>query len=437
MKKTLLLCFIHGFKGDDNTFGSFPEYLRALVSHALPKINVAVITYPKFDTKGDLGDCVGRFREWLLNKVIDLEVEAGAPSPTVDPSVRTVLVGHSMGGIVAAETLLAITADQPLSQSTQTHGFLFPYIQGILAFDTPYLGISPGVVAYGAEGHYKTASSTLEQLSGLAGGLGLWGGATGGKSESGQARGNTPGQEPSAQNARALLPPPASSSNPQSQGMGSNAAATGGAAVRQDTDAAATPAWQRWGKFAMFAGAAGAVAAGGAAAYVKRDRITEGWGWIGGHLEFVGCLVKGEDLKRRFSGVVELQKERGIGFGILFTQLGRGAEQAKAVGEKGGVIGSATAVERTFCSLPRERSEWRGFWWGAVNEMAKDELMAHTSMFFPQSNPGYYALSERAKAAVVEWAGETDWYEMSTTSEEIASGLQTSPPASPSPALST
>lgn len=51
-------------QGDDNTFGGFPEHLRALVSHALPKITVKAVTYPKFDTRGDFGDCVARFREW-------------------------------------------------------------------------------------------------------------------------------------------------------------------------------------------------------------------------------------------------------------------------------------------------------------------------------------------------------------------------------------
>ncbi len=81
------------------------------------------IKYPAFETRGDLHDCVSRFKEWcvcvrcvlvwslscllrindakselrLQNKVIDLEVANGTPSPTVDPSVHTVLVGHSMG----------------------------------------------------------------------------------------------------------------------------------------------------------------------------------------------------------------------------------------------------------------------------------------------------------------------------------------------------
>jgi hypothetical protein len=82
MKKTLLLCFIHGFKvnpiprqlaeltliiplqGGDDTFGDFPQHLSQLVQHVLPKIEVRAIVYPKFETKGDLAECVSRFRDW-------------------------------------------------------------------------------------------------------------------------------------------------------------------------------------------------------------------------------------------------------------------------------------------------------------------------------------------------------------------------------------
>ncbi|EEY16512.1 conserved hypothetical protein [Verticillium alfalfae VaMs.102] len=180
MKKTLILCFIHGFKGGDDTFGEgyeFTEHLRSLVEQALPKLNVQVLVYPKYETRGDLGNCVSRFRDWLQEKVIDVEVEAGTSSPTVDPSVRTILIGHSMGGIVAAETVIGLTSDKPIysedgvEKSAQTptsfNSLMFPYVQGVLAFDTPYLGISPGVVAHGAEGHYTAASAAMTQLSGL------------------------------------------------------------------------------------------------------------------------------------------------------------------------------------------------------------------------------------------------------------------------------
>ena len=66
MKKTLLLCFIHGFKGDDNTFGTFPSHLAALVRHGLPKVDVQAIVYPKFETRGNLESCVSRFRDWFV-----------------------------------------------------------------------------------------------------------------------------------------------------------------------------------------------------------------------------------------------------------------------------------------------------------------------------------------------------------------------------------
>lgn len=89
MKKTLLLCFIHGFQvvtphfnllcvvaataddyatqGGEDTFGpdyQFTKHLRRLVAHALPKVNVEVLVYPKYETRGDLGQCVSRFRDW-------------------------------------------------------------------------------------------------------------------------------------------------------------------------------------------------------------------------------------------------------------------------------------------------------------------------------------------------------------------------------------
>ncbi|KAI9795430.1 MAG: hypothetical protein M1833_007029 [Piccolia ochrophora] len=396
MRKTLLLCFIHGFKGDDNTFGGFPEHLRALVSHALPKVNVSVIVYPKFETRGDLWDCVGRFRDWLQNKVIDLEVSAGTPSPTVDPSVHTILIGHSMGGIVAAEAVIALATEQPISQSAETHGFMFPYIQAVLAFDTPYLGISPGVVAYGAENHYNTASSALTQLSGLTGGL--WGGKAAADSQEYGKAGTKP------------WPPALPAPLDNAPDFGAKSAA----AVHRDGDAAATPVWQRWGKVAMFAGAAGAMAAGGAAAYLKRDQITEGWGWVGSHLEFVGSLVRGEELKKRMENLQDMEKERDLGFANLYTKLGKGAS-----GRNDGI--------RTFVSLPR--SEMIKAWEPCVNDAVKDEIGAHLSMFFPRENPGYYALAERAKAHIVDWVG-FEWYEtdIEDTAErgEQASGLEES-----------
>lgn len=280
----------------------------------------------------------------LLEKVIDLEVAAGTPSPTVDPSVRAVLVGHSMGGIVAAETLIRLTSEKPIPPSTlpsqdgaedgeeigedsalpPLSTLVFPYVQGILAFDTPFLGISPGVVAHGAEERYNDASAALGTLGTLFGSKGA------------------------ATAARAPAP----------------------AAPAQDSG------WGKWGRVAMYAGAASALAGSAAAAYVHRDNLSQGFSWVSSHLEFVGCLARAEELRRRVAGVVRASDELKLGFANLYTRLGPNAGK-KTVG---GVVGTVLGRERTFCNLPNGEAE---VWREAVNDEAGDETTAHMSEWSP------------------------------------------------------
>ncbi|KAI1330450.1 hypothetical protein F5Y16DRAFT_363219 [Xylariaceae sp. FL0255] len=402
MKKTLLLCFIHGFKGGEDTFGAkseFAQHLAALLSAALPKVEVRAVTYPKYETRGDLFECVGRFRDWLLERVIDIEVANGTPSPTVDPSVRTILVGHSMGGIVAAETVIALTSDNPISHVSDSskegseqksdeagekepsppplqdlNNLMFPYIQGVLAFDTPYLGIAPGVVAHGAESHYNNAAAAFTQLSGLS--TVFWG------AENSQKAGT---KQPVA-----ALPAP-ENDKPSKDERPNAPKGTG---------------WGNWGKIAMYAGAAGAVAAGSAAAYINRDHITTGWSWVSSHLEFVGCLARGEELKNRVRSMVRLNQELNVGFANLYTRLGKAAEPKK-ISMAGTILGN----QRTFCNLPSKQAA--GIWREAVNDAATDETGAHMAMFEVKENPGYEKLAEEAKDLIVSWS-KNDWYETSS-----------------------
>ncbi|KAK3504531.1 hypothetical protein B0T13DRAFT_6955 [Neurospora crassa] len=397
MKKTLLLCFIHGFKGGESTFGdnyAFTEHLRQLVAADLPKINVNVVVYPKYETRGDLGECVARFRDWLMNKVIDLEVAAGTSSPTIDPSVRVVLVGHSMGGIVAAETAIELSSDKPIHGSTDPavedpkldhrtadsaplhrppspSSLMFPYIQGVLGFDTPYLGIAPAVFAHGVEGHYATASAALSQLSSLTSLLGAKGA---------QAQSNATTQKRQI----AALPAPEKKEE-QQRNNGS--------------------AWGSWGKIAMVAGAAAAAAAGGAAAYYNRDQITQSVSWATSHLEFVGVLYRREELRRRVAYMVRLNNDLGVGFANFYTRLGRAAG-SKEVSMVGTVMGN----ERTFCVLPKK--DPAGDWREAIDNKAKDEVTAHISMFDLKDNPGYTKLAHDARDMIVKWL-QNDWYESS------------------------
>jgi hypothetical protein len=337
----------------------------------------------------------------LLEKVIDIEVTSHTPSPTVDPSVHVILIGHSMGGIVAADAILSITADQPIdatdssstvllpNTSTALNTLMFPYIQGVLAFDTPYLGIAPGVVAHGAEEKYNTASSAFAQISGLSGAL--WGANA--TVDTSNNKKEKPKEPPKA------LPAPEMPASP----------------------------WARWGKVALAAGGAVAVAGAGAAAFVNRDKITEGWGWVGSHLEFVGCLMRGEELKKRVAGMVTLNKEMDVGWANLYTRLGKRAVSK----ETGSLVGSVVGNQRTFCSLPK--SEVKMFWREAINDMASDEPGAHMSklfpatkrnghtksliaMFFPKDNPGYEDLTKCAQGLIVRWV-QGEWYESSVENQ--------------------
>ncbi|PYH46352.1 uncharacterized protein BP01DRAFT_338932 [Aspergillus saccharolyticus JOP 1030-1] len=417
MNKTLLIVFIHGFKGGEDTFGDFPRHFRTLVSRALPAVRVTSAVYPKYETRGDLKECVSTFREWLQNTVIDLEVANHTASPTVDPSVHVFLVGHSMGGIVAAETLLVLASEQPLppkpaaniatkpsapDSCTDPHAavnpgaFMFPHIQGVFAFDTPFLGIAPGVVSYGAEGQFRNATAAYTALSEVAGLFGI-----GGSNNSSE---ETRTADRSGEPQKTL---PTSPTN----------------------DAAATPSWQRWGRYAMFAGA-GALAAGGAAAvYSQRQRLTDGWGWVSSHLVFVGCLARSSELRQRLASLVDVQKDRGISCVNFYTCLGENASSLVENTSRSNTSFSQKIIrskDRTFCSLPAG-GQGPGLpdlglrWVRAVNDKAADEIKAHTSMFLQTENPGYALLLREASRALVE-SVDQGWYATATGSVEEVDG---------------
>lgn len=463
MKKTLLLVFIHGFKGSDNTFGRFPQDLAGLLSHSLPNLSVQSIQYPQFETRGDLAQCVSKFRDWLQDKVIDLEVENGTPSPTVDPSVRVVLCGHSMGGIVAVETLLAILKDEPVTMSEAGRGWandttnattgaeaadgmggstaarldvpeadggkrsasapppmetsrlFFPYIQAILAFDTPYLGISPGVLAHGAEEHLNQASAAYKAFD-TASNIFGW---------------NTPRGASRVSNASAKGLPAVDNSS--SSGLG------------------------KWGKYAMYGGAAAAIAGAAGAAYLNRNQINQGLVWAGSHLEFIGCLARGAELQKRVENMVEVSRSHHIGFANFYAALD------EKVSRKTQYAGAMLGQDRTFCVIPKparsasssptgtkrsapsdpqqqqpaskrrkeaaeanmasemqdgetvhqfteDVSKGKGEWVKCVNRVAQDELRSHTSMFAPQRNPDYHAMLPRARGWIARWVDE-GWYD--------------------------
>jgi hypothetical protein len=340
-----------------------------------------------------------------------------------------------MGGIVAAETFLLISSEQPIpakqsamnpetpnfpSNTTMASGtqtahpnpiadaekvsFMFPHISGMLAFDTPYLGLAPSMFAHGIESGHKVASSAWDTASEVAGIFG-WGS----KSEPNMGSPPGPGRAPKA----------------LTQGV---------AVTDPNADAAAVPRWQTWGKYAMYAGAVGAVAAGASAAiYSQRETISAGWGWAQSHLLFVGALAKVEEMTKRVANVEKALEERGGGCANLYTRLGKGARESWGVTEtiaSGTLSEGGLQVGRTFCNLPQkakdaiEKNQKQGKgmkWLPMTNEKAKDETTAHMYMFTPKTNPGFYAMGETAKDAIISWVDQ-GWYASSDRKPGLADG---------------
>ena len=101
-RRTLLLIYIHGFYGNDQSFRSFPYHVHSFLRTALDETHVIHSKiYPRYKTYRAIEIARDNFSEWL--------------APHESPTTDVILVGHSMGGILAADVVLMVCSNWTVS----------------------------------------------------------------------------------------------------------------------------------------------------------------------------------------------------------------------------------------------------------------------------------------------------------------------------------
>ncbi|CAI4210494.1 unnamed protein product [Parascedosporium putredinis] len=126
-RRRLLMIYIHGFYGNNRSFNSFPAHAHAYLKEALRESHVVhTKIYPRYKTYHAIGVGAKSFSSWL--------------EPHEDETTDIVLVGHSMG-----------PNPNPFGSHQFGHRIL-----GVVALDTPFLGLHPGIIPTGIASLFRS-----------------------------------------------------------------------------------------------------------------------------------------------------------------------------------------------------------------------------------------------------------------------------------------
>ncbi|KAG8846157.1 hypothetical protein FRB96_002056 [Tulasnella sp. 330] len=350
--KGLLLCiFVHGFKGAEYSFGDFPSRLAHILDSTVTGLKSECIVFPAYETKGELHQATDRFIDWLTTLTVEREVAQGMGGGA--GKARIVLCSHSMGGLLAADACLALARSRVDNKAP-----VWPNVIALISFDTPFLGLHPWVFKNQASKALEYAQTAHD----VAQSLGFLGG-------SGKSATRTPKPSRTASPALPISLTPA--------------------------EASASKSWTR-----LLTPAAGytvggvllATAAAGTA-YAHRQDIGSGVTWAQDHMKYVGNLWDEQKLGERVDSLMELSKESSDGGeGIVFRKPPTHPEPRTFIilpKPKVKAKPSNATIESADATKTPDAAE---YFLAATNTIAPDEISAHTGMFDPKTNDGYYEL---------------------------------------------
>ncbi|KAK7205271.1 hypothetical protein BZA70DRAFT_277749 [Myxozyma melibiosi] len=363
--KTLLLVYVHGFKGGATTFADFPGHmefqLKKLYKASDTAVKIATIVYPPYETKGNLEDSVRTFVTFLETAVIDYEVANGTHSPVVSPSVGVILVAHSMGGLVVSDATIEILA--------RDANYVFPKVIGLLCFDSPFLGLHASVFAQDVLGR---GAAKFKEL----------------------------------QSASSAVPLTAAASYLFAKKSKEQPKREGEKVEEKKTN---------WGKIAGLA-AAGiattAAAAAGTAWYLKSQNVDLNWAQE--HLVFVGAIFKKPAVlrERLWTLFQSRQRVQMIDYFTVIqpkedssnnSQQAGDVDPAQVAKGLGKLVSGEGDGKRTFCNIPKE-VPYSEFYVPAENPQAQGEIEAHITMFEMGKNPKYRPMLMNCVERVSGWA---------------------------------
>ncbi|KAG0347843.1 hypothetical protein BG004_006793 [Podila humilis] len=358
-KATLLLLFVHGFKGHDHhTFLDFPTRIMTIFTNAKLDLDVESLVYPQYDTRGDFNTAVNNFVDWTQQqvqsrdafnrKVYTKKLEDNSPGESdIIPPTYVVFIGHSMGGLVAADAALVLDALPGNS----------PVI-GILAFDTPYFGLNHTIFTQAA---YERVNGIAQRATGAYSLMSAY--------------------IPAAGAAWSALSQPASNTlvNSKDTSRSPSPANTDKGTISKNAPASTLSSKWGWGSIAL---GVGAVVAATSAAAVVNSRIG-GMEYISSHIQFVGILWDKTQLRQRVANLLKLP----IGFHCFYSQV-----QIPATASNSFRSTSRTFIELT--SIPSEDSIKTKSFFSPRECSGQDEIEAHMEMFNPSKNYDYYRMGE-------------------------------------------
>jgi pimeloyl-ACP methyl ester carboxylesterase len=141
-----LLVYIHGFMGTETSFKSFPAHVHSLLTLMLADSHVVhTKIYPRYQSRKNISFARDAFSNWLY--------------PHESDTTDVILLGHSLGGILGAEVIILP------SHAPRSHELLQHRILGLIAFDTPFLGMHPGVVSTGLASLFRGAPESPQSLN--------------------------------------------------------------------------------------------------------------------------------------------------------------------------------------------------------------------------------------------------------------------------------